>query len=71
MEMAASKQGYKTITKKTQFGVIEKEAEIRDAVFDKRKETDRELSKLKIFAIIISLVIFAGIFLIFRIKKKT
>ena len=48
--MSASKEGYKTITKKIQFGVIEKEAdidytEVRDTVVQDIEDEKDELIK--------------------------
>jgi hypothetical protein len=78
LEVIASKEGYKTISKREQFGVIESEARIETfsyvpiAVTEKGSEEDKTISSM--FLIIIGFIILIILILLiiagYKLKKK-
>lgn len=77
LEVSASKEGYKTITKKEQFGVIEKEAEIKTAgpqkiseIISKEKISEIVKEKGMWLLTILVIAIIAVVIIIIYIKRK-
>jgi len=67
LEVTASKEGYKTITKKEQFGVIEKQADINVVSEDKTK---RNLLIIGLIIMVIIIVILIIFYILFKKRKK-
>jgi len=72
LETTASKQGYKTITKKTQFGVIEKEVEISyvsENTSAKRQPLSDTFKLILAGAVVLTVII--GLTVFFRRRKRS
>jgi len=67
LELTASKEGHKTITKKEQFGVIEKWAEIRTGFAE--ESIGKDISK-NYTLLMVGFIIFLGIIVIIVLLKK-
>lgn len=68
LEAVASKQGYKTMTKKVQFGVIEEEADIPYLGKDKKEEEGINLTSI-ILIVLSVIIVVVVIFNIYRRRK--
>jgi len=72
LEITAVKEGYKTINKNIQFGVIEKEANIEYADLGDQKLLNSHLSSFFIIVgvILIAIILFLTIYFVIKIRKK-